>query len=172
VLNNAAPESELFKRQNDSKRGSLKISFYLESTCNPKIFPLLLQAIIRFTEATNGSGQQVLASAEDMETLVTGIVFTVPQAFPEEQRLGSIEEKLPAALWLISKVFKLFNNGYVLCPSLCWKRSRTDFLLGSWRLRRTKIQQPHWGEARGAEGKLGAKVVEGIRSSYFERCIV
>jgi hypothetical protein len=62
----------------------LKISFYLESTCNPKIFPLLLQATIRFIEATNGSGQQVLASAGDMETLVTGMVFTVPQTLPEE----------------------------------------------------------------------------------------
>jgi hypothetical protein len=35
VLNNATPESELFKRQKNSKRGSLQISFYSESACNP-----------------------------------------------------------------------------------------------------------------------------------------
>ncbi|PMD67082.1 uncharacterized protein K444DRAFT_623304 [Hyaloscypha bicolor E] len=59
MLNNATPESELFKRQKNSKR-------------------------VRFIEATNGSDQQVLAAARDMEILVIGIVFTVPQAFPEE----------------------------------------------------------------------------------------
>jgi hypothetical protein len=35
VLKNTIPESELFKRQNDFKKGSLKISFYPESACNP-----------------------------------------------------------------------------------------------------------------------------------------
>jgi hypothetical protein len=31
----------------------------------------------------------------------------------QQQRLGSTEEKLLTALWLLSKVLKLFNNGYV-----------------------------------------------------------
>jgi hypothetical protein len=65
----------------------------------------------------NGSDQKALAAARDTETLVTGIVFTVPQAFPKEHAAAESRlnrGKLPAALWLLSKVLKLFNNGYVL----------------------------------------------------------
>ena len=110
-----------------------------------------------------------------MEILVIGIVFTVPQAFREEYAAAEARLNGGKATDSFMAAQQSFSNSSTtgMYPSLCWRASRIDgFLLGSWLLRRTKIQQPHWGEARGAEEKLGAKVVEGIRSSYFERCIV
>jgi hypothetical protein len=47
-------------------------------------YPLLLEAILSFVEARNGDDQWVLAAARDMESLATGMVLTVPEAYPEE----------------------------------------------------------------------------------------
>ena len=45
-------------------------------------YPLLLEATLRLIDARNGSSQQVLAAARDLENLATDMVLTIPQAHP------------------------------------------------------------------------------------------
>jgi hypothetical protein len=41
-------------------------------------YPLLLEATLRLIEARNGSSQQVLDAARDLENLATDMVLTIP----------------------------------------------------------------------------------------------
>jgi hypothetical protein len=83
VLNYAAPELKAIRGEERREELGVADTMLARIRMMPD-YRLLLEATLRFVESKNGSDEQVLAAARELEMVATGEVLTSPQAYPEE----------------------------------------------------------------------------------------
>jgi hypothetical protein len=83
VLNASAPEERALRGEERFPEQGVVWTILSRSRTESN-YPLLLKATLRFIEARDGDGNEVMAAAREMETWAPGMVLTVPQAFPQE----------------------------------------------------------------------------------------